>query len=157
MPITKRQIVDAAYEELAMAGWVYDLDPAELAFALRRLEMMMARWESSFLVDIGYTTALNPAEAVLTDDSGITAGNMLAVSMNLALEIARSKGKRLNPATIAAAVDGLNQILNSVPVLPRAMPSDLPLGAGYRSIGGQEYFTGDTSAIGIDPDVLELE
>lgn len=157
MPITKRQIVDAAYEELSMAGWVYDLDPAELSFALRRLEMMMARWKLSFLVDIGYTAELNPAEAVLTDDSGLVAGNMLAVSMNLALEIARSKGKRLNPATISAAVDGLNQILATVPVLPAAMPPDLPAGAGYRSVGGQEYFAGDTSAIGIDPDVLELE
>ena len=157
MAITKRQIVEAAYEEIAMAGWVYDLDPAELSFALRRLEMMMAMWAETYLVDIGYNVTTNPADARVTDEAGIVAGHMLALSMNLAVEIARAKGKRMNPATVAAAVDGLNRVLGTVPVLPRAMPADLPLGAGYRSVSGQEYFTGDTSAVGLDPDVLVLE
>ena len=41
---TKTLLIEEAFGELALAGYVYDLRPEEMQAAGRRLETMMATW-----------------------------------------------------------------------------------------------------------------
>ena len=60
MSWTKREIVEEAYGELALAGYVFDLDPEEEQAALRKLDTMMAVWDARG-VRLGYPLASSPA------------------------------------------------------------------------------------------------
>ncbi len=43
---TKGEIVQKAYAELALAGYVYDLEPEEMQEALTTLDLQMAEWQT---------------------------------------------------------------------------------------------------------------
>lgn len=49
MAYTKRDIVAMAFEEIGLAGYVFDLQPQQLEGALRRLDSMMATWNGKGL------------------------------------------------------------------------------------------------------------
>jgi hypothetical protein len=46
MSYTKRQFVTAAFEEIGLASYVFDLTNDELTSACKRLDAMMADWNA---------------------------------------------------------------------------------------------------------------
>jgi hypothetical protein len=132
---TKRQLIEQAYDELALAGYVFDLTPEELQSALRLLDGMMAGWEGKG-VRLGYALPATPDASDLDQLSGLPDRANEAVWANLAMRRAAGMGKTLMPSTLRLAREGYAALL--VPLAqPRTqqLPSTLPVGAGNRTYG----------------------
>lgn len=132
---TKGQLVDAAYEELALANYSIDRTPEESQAALRRMDAMVAGWESRGM-SLGYSLPASPDGSSLNDPSGIADGDAEAVFLNLAIRLAASKGKALPLETKATAEQAMQRLLNA-----SAQPSEMLrrdnvfAGAGNRRYG----------------------
>ena len=50
----KRQIIEMAFSECAMAGYEFGRTPEEVTDALTRLNAMMAEWKAMRGIDLGY-------------------------------------------------------------------------------------------------------
>lgn len=130
---TKKQLIEQAYDELALAGYVFDLTPEELQAALRQMDSMLATWEGKGL-RLGYVLPATPDASNIDGPSGLPDSANEAVYMNLAVRRASGMGKTVNVATMRAAREGYASLL--VPLAnPRKqqLPSTLPMGAGNRS------------------------
>ena len=97
---TKKQLIDQAYAELALAGYEFDISPEEQDQALTRLETMIATWEADSIF-LSYAFASSPDDADPDVDSGIPMSAVRAVILGLAIDLAASFGKTLAPATLA--------------------------------------------------------
>ena len=132
---TKRQLIDAAFEELAMAGYVFDIDPDEQLSALRRLDAMMATWGGPGIgIRIGYNATFDPKSADPDQESGIPDWANEAVYLNLAIRIASGYGKTVPRSTTAPAKAAYDALLSAVSShIPQVQPmGNLPIGAGYK-------------------------
>jgi hypothetical protein len=66
MSYTKRQFVDAAFEEIGLASYVFDLTTEELLPRLvRRLDAMMAQWNAKG-IRLGYPLPTSAADSIVT-------------------------------------------------------------------------------------------
>lgn len=150
MSWTKKQIIEEAFAELALAGYVFDLTPDELQTALRRLDSMMGTWDGMGL-RVGYSGASTVGASNLEDDSGLPDGATEAVYQNLALRLAPTFGKQIPPATQIAAKEGLKRLMWRA-AMPQEMqfPNTLPRGAGtkpWRTTNNQFMPTVDTDPL----------
>jgi hypothetical protein len=132
MSYTKRQVVEAALAEIGLASYAFDLMPEQREAALKRLDSMMAEWNGRGL-RLAYPVPGNPADSDIDTDSGLPDMAWEAAITNLALRIAPSYGKMVNPETKITARHSLNTLLARV-----AMPSEMklpamPSGAGNKS------------------------
>lgn len=100
MSWTKGELVDQAFAELALAGYVFDLTPEERQAACTRLDAMMATWNARGIV-LPYALALTPGDANLDAECGLPAWAVEATYLHLALRTAASKGKAA-PQTLKA-------------------------------------------------------
>lgn len=135
--MTKRQLIDAAFEELAMAGYTFDIDPEEQLSALRRLDAMMATWGGPGIgIRIGYNATVNPKNSDPDQDSGIPDWANEAVYLNLAIRLASGYGKALPKSTTGPAKAAYDALLSAVGSnIPQVQPlGNLPIGAGYKRI-----------------------
>lgn len=134
MSWTKRQLVEEAYGELALAGYDFDLQDEELEFALRRLDTMMATW-SGIGISIGYAMSPDPSASDLDQDSGVKAVATEAVYLNLACKIAAGKGKALPQSTktnAKQAYDALILNLAKEQVQEQQLAAGTPRGQGRK-------------------------
>lgn len=137
---TKKQLIEKAFGELALAGYVYDLDPEQLEDALQSMDAMVAEWAGTG-INLGYLLPGTPDESDINADSGIPDSANRAVYLNLAVTLAAGKGKVLSVDTKAAAARGYHQILAAAARdIARNSPqwSTLPRGAGnkpWRGLG----------------------
>lgn len=141
---TKREIILQAYSELGLAEYNFDLSPEELNTARKRLDRMMAQWETK--VQIGYFLPGNPDDSDLDDESGLPDGAVDPAATNLAVLLAPGLGKTLMPYTLIAAKNGYNSILAQFAQIPQLRyPDNLPVGAGNKPIAnnGNTYFRPD--------------
>jgi hypothetical protein len=129
---TKQQIIEQAFGELALAGHVFDLDADTLESALRELDTMMAEW-SGLGISIGYLLPATPDDSNIGDDSGIPNESVRSVYMNLASQLAASRGKTLTAQTLATAQRGYNILLGTAVTPTSGQCSGLPrIGAGNK-------------------------
>jgi hypothetical protein len=136
---TKGQIVDQAYDELALANYVFDLTPEERQSALRRLDAMMATWMNNGM-SLPYAFSLDPADSTLDDASGLPLIAIEAAYTNLAKRIAHSKGKQIPPGLSAAASEAYEALSSRMArdaVQQQQMPLGTPAGAGRKPRGDQ--------------------
>lgn len=150
MATTKRQIVDEAFEELALGG-AFNVPPEDKLRALRRLESMVAQWESKGIA-LGYNLPLNATDSNLDDDSGVADKHVLALQLNLAIALAPSFGKMVTPETKMAAKDAYADLLGeaTTPASQNGLRAGVPLGAGnkgWRSGYGASTFTPEPAVI----------
>jgi len=132
MSYTKRQLVEAAMAEIGLASYAFDLLPEQRELALRRLDSMMAEWNTRGL-RLGYPVPDDPSGSDIDDDSNLPDAAWEAVITNLALRMAPSYGKQVNIETKVTARHALNTILARA-----SMPSEMklpamPSGAGNKS------------------------
>jgi hypothetical protein len=132
MSWTKRQFVAAAFEEIGIADYVYDLEPEQIQAALRKLEGMMGMWDSKG-IQIGFPISANPETADLDTETNAPDSANEAIYTNLAKRIAPSLGKPISQETKDQAKYSYKELLNAA-ASPREMqlPSTMITGAGNK-------------------------
>ena len=133
MSWTKQQLVEQAFEEIGLAAYVYDLTPEQLQSACRRMDAMVAEWESSG-IRIGYPLSASPNSTNINDDSNVPTSCVSAIYLNLAVRLAPSFGKNLSPATTMLAAKAFSSMCDTISTQPieMQMPSTMPRGAGHK-------------------------
>jgi len=119
--------------EIGLASYAFDLMPEQREAALRRLDSMMAEWNGRGL-RLGYPIPDNPADSDIDDSSNIPDAAWEAVITNLALRIAPSYGKQVNPETKVTARHSLNTIFARASLPTEMKLISMPSGAGNKSI-----------------------
>lgn len=129
---TKRQFVTQAFEEIGLATYVFDLSPEQLQSGLRRLDSMMATWNTKG-IRLGYPLPSSPQFSDLDAESEVPDSANEAIYLNLAIRIAPSFGKTPSVDTKATAKAAYDNLL-SVAAMPVEMqlPGTLPVGAGNK-------------------------
>lgn len=132
MGYTKRQFVEAAFEEIGMANYVFDLQPEQMQSALRRLDAMIAEW-NALGIRLGYPLPTSPQQSELDDQTNVPDMAWEAIINNLALRIAPGFGKEVRPETKATAKNAYNTLLQrSAFPLEQQLPQTTPQGAGNK-------------------------
>jgi hypothetical protein len=145
--VTKLQLIEDAYAELALAGWVFDLDPEELDFGLRKLETQMASAAAQDL-NIGYAFGSD-----INADSGLPLIAQEAVYLQLAINLAASKGKAVMLTTKTNARRSIASLVAFVArgqVQQQQYPGTMPRGAGnkpWRSLSSPFFTVPDTAPL----------
>lgn len=140
---TKGQLVSKAFGELALAGFVVDIQPEEELDAITTMDAMVAEWEGKG-IRLGYAFSASPDEANPATPSGLADADVRPVYTNLAVAIATSYGKQLQPSTLMAAGAGLRTLQGRVAAAlakqGQGRPTTLPVGAGSRWHGNTYPF-----------------
>ena len=132
MSWTKREFVNAAFEEIGYASYVYGLQPEQLQAALRRLDAMMATWNANG-IRIGYPLPGSPGASDLDALTTVPDAANQAIYTNLALVLAPTVGKTVSiesTRAARAAYDALLRLMTQPPKM--SFPSTLPAGAGNK-------------------------
>ncbi len=132
---TKRQYIEAAFTEIGMTDYVFDLQPQDLQAALRRLDTMMADWYERGIL-LGYPLPGAPGASDLDEQTSVPDRANEAIITNLACKIAPSYGRQVMPATMISAREALNTILVRAARPGRMQyPNQTPAGAGNKYWG----------------------
>lgn len=125
---TKRAIVEEAFAELALQGYVFDLTPEEMQTALRRLDTMLATWEAHG-VRVGYAFGGDDLDA----PSGLPDYAVEAAFLGLAVRLAPGFGKQLSSDTRRAANESYDYLLwAAAQPIQQQLPNTFARGAGNR-------------------------
>lgn len=159
MSWTKRQFIDAAYEEIGMASYTFDLEPEQYQGALRTFDAMMAEWNAKG-IRIGYPIPSTPDGSDLDEVTTVPDSANQAIITNLALRLCPKHGKTPNSFTMISAKSAFNVLL-SIACLPDEMrlPS-MPAGAGNKPIplNRSVFLDAPADLIEVGPDhLLTLE
>ena len=132
MGYSKRQYVEAAFEEIGMANYVFDLQPEQLESAMRRLDAMMAEWNAKG-IRLGYPMPSSPQQSDLDEQTYVPDSANQAIITNLAMRIAPGYGKQVMAGTMATAKSSYNTILSKATFpTEKQFPDTLPSGAGNK-------------------------
>lgn len=132
MGYSKRQFVSAAFEEIGLAAYAFDLQPQQLDSALRRLDAMLASW-NALGIRLGYPLPSSPEFSDIDAESEVPDSANEAIITNLAVKLAPSYGKQVMPETKATARETYNTLISRA-VLPmeQQLPGTMPAGAGNK-------------------------
>lgn len=129
---TKRQFVVQAFEEIGLASYVFDLGPEQMESALRRLDSMMATWNSKG-IRLGYPIPSSPQDSNLDAETGVPDSANEAIYLNLGIRLAPSFGKTVSADTKATAKMAYDNLLSSAAMpMEQQMPANMPAGAGNK-------------------------
>ena len=132
MGYSKRQFVTAAFEEIGLASYVFDLSSEQLDSALRRLDSMMASWNGKGL-RLSYPLPGSPENSDIDAESSVPDFANEAIILNLATRLAPSMGKLVPIETKAAAKQALDVVLLRFAFpLEKSLPNTMPAGAGTK-------------------------
>lgn len=145
MSYTKKDIINLAFEEIGLAGYIFDLQAEQLQSALSRLDLMMAEWSSEG-INIGYTLSSNINDEVNTPDTSIK-----AMYSNLAKIIAPLYGKTLSDDTKNNANKSYKNLVRKSITINSMQLNNLPKGAGNKA-----RYLNQNQFINQDPSVLKI-
>lgn len=129
---TKRQFIEAALEEIGLAEYVFDAQPQALQSAMRRLDAMIATWNSQG-IRLGYPLPASPQDSDLDEQTSVPDAANEAIITNLAIRIAPSYGKAPLPDTKATAAFSYGELLARFAMPPQQqLPRTMPAGAGNK-------------------------
>jgi hypothetical protein len=132
MGYSKRQFVAAAFEEIGLAAYAFDLQPQQFESALRRLDAMMASW-NALGIRLGYPLPSSPQFSDLDAQSEVPDSANEAIITNLAVKIAPGYGKQVMPDTKSTAKETYNTLLSRAAVpMEQQLPGTMPSGAGNK-------------------------
>jgi len=137
---TIRQFVTSALEEIGLASYVFDLQPEQLASAAKRMNAMLAEWNTKGIY-LGATLYGNPDDIDLDAASNVPDMANEAITTNLAIRIAPMFGKSPLPETKTTARSAYEAMLLafSKPI-PMQLPV-MPAGAGNKPWRYDDAFT----------------
>lgn len=132
MSYSKRQFVTAAFEEIGLASYVFDLSPDELQMAVRRLDAMMAEWNASG-IRLGYPIPTSPQNTDLDTSTDVPDVANEAIITNLAVRLAPGFGKQVMPDTKQIARSSYKTVLSKYSaIVEQQLPGTMPAGAGNK-------------------------
>jgi hypothetical protein len=132
MGYSKRQFVAAAFEEIGLASYVFDLSPEQLQSAMRRIDAMMADWNGKG-IRLGYPLPNSPQDSDLDEPTLVPDWANEAIITNGAVRLAPGYGKVVMPETKAVAKDSYNTLLQRAAMPPeQQLPATMPAGAGNK-------------------------
>jgi hypothetical protein len=131
MSYTKRQFVGAAFEEIGLASYVFDLTPEQWQSALTRLDAMMAAW-NALGIRLGYPLPSSPQDSDLDEQTGVPDAANEAIFTNLAIKIAPGYGKQVMPETKMTAKESYNTLLSRAAMPVEQQLPSMPSGAGNK-------------------------
>jgi hypothetical protein len=132
MGYSKRQFVYAAFEEIGLASYVFDLQPEQLQSALRRLDAMMADWNGKG-IRLGYPLPGSPQDSDLDEPTLVPDWANEAIICSLGIRVAPSYGKQVMNETKATAKQGYDTLLQRATFpLEQQFPNTMPSGAGNK-------------------------
>lgn len=132
---TKQQLIDEAFSELALQGYIFNVGPDEQTSALRRLDSMMAMWNGKG-IRLGYPIPSSADNSTLDQDSNVPDWANEAVFLNLAIRLCGGFGKLPPAATMATAKEAYAVVMQRMAMPQQTqMPSTMPIGAGNRRWG----------------------
>lgn len=132
MPMTKRQYVDEAFEEIGLAGYIFDVTPEELNSALRKLDAMMTAWNAKG-IRLGWPAPANPLNSDLDEETEVPDSATEAIRCGLATRIAPGFGKAVSADTRFFGKQAYDQLLSiAAAPIQRQLPSTMPSGAGNK-------------------------
>ena len=102
MGYKKRQFISAAFEEIGLASYVFDLQPEQLDSALRRLDAMIADWNAKG-IRLGYPLPSSPQDSDLDEETNVPDSAYEAIICSLAIRLAPSYGKQVMAETKTTA------------------------------------------------------
>jgi hypothetical protein len=133
MGYSKRQFVEAAFEEIGLASYVFDLTPEQLDSAVRRLDSMMAAWNAKG-IRLGYPIPNSPQDKDLNEPSYVPDSAYEAIITNLGIKIAPSYGRTPTNDTKISAKQSYDTLLaRATAPIEQQLPSTMPRGAGNKS------------------------
>ena len=159
MSYSKRQYVEAAFAEIGMAGYVFDLQPQDFEQALRRLDAMMAEWNAKG-IRLGYPLPGSPQFSDINAQSEVPDSANEAIITNLGMRLAAGYGKAVMPQTMMVAKQAYNTLLAraTFPV-QQQLPGTMPAGAGTKPwrVYDNPFIRPPVDPVQVGPDgVLEL-
>lgn len=132
MGYSKRQFIEAAFEEIGLASYIFDLQPQQLESALRRLDAMMADWNGKG-IRVGFPLSLSPQQSDLDEQTYVPDMANQAIITGLAVRLAPAYGKQVMPGTLAIAKSSYDTLLAKAAMPPeQQFPDTLPSGAGNK-------------------------
>ena len=131
MGYSKRQFIAAAFEEIGLASYVFDLSPEQIESALRRLDAMMAEWNGKG-IRLGYPLPSSPQYSDVNAQSDVPDAAFETIITNLAIRIAPSYGKQVMTDTKITAKNAYNTLLSRATLPMQAQLGQLPSGAGNK-------------------------
>jgi hypothetical protein len=132
MGYTKRQFILAAFEEIGLASYTFDLQPEQLESARRRLDAMIADWNGKG-IRLGYPIPSSPQDGSIDEETNVPDSAYEAIICSLGIRLAPSYGKQVMPMTMATAKQGYDTLLQRATFpLEQQMPSTMPAGAGNK-------------------------
>lgn len=123
---TKGELIGDAFAELALASYVFDLEPEEQQTALRRMDALLAVWESKG-IRIGYVYGGD-----ISTESGLPQYAHEPVIAALAVRLAPGFGKTVSAQTLTAAKSGCDGLMSRSAFPPEQQLRNLPSGAGNK-------------------------
>lgn len=152
---TKAELIGAAFEEIGLASYEFDLSPEEEASALRRADALAASW-NSLGIRIGYALPSTPGGSDINAQSGITDDAYEAFYTALAIRLAPTFGKAVSNETRIAAKRAYDALLSrAMSDPPRVqLPGTMPAGAGNRRFRGtiRPFLTPPVQSVAAGPD-----
>lgn len=119
--ITKRDIVNEAFELLGMSGYELDDSPEDAQSILQTLDNMMATLQSPSC-NFGYLVAPDVVDSYLGDLAGIERDAMSGISHKLAMRICNKFGKQPSPLLYKETDEAYNALLTRYQVIPETVP-----------------------------------
>lgn len=152
---TKLDLVGAAFEEIGLAGYEFDLTADEQASALRKADALAAYW-NTLGIRIGYVLPSTPGGSDINAQSGITDNAYQAFATALGIRLAPSFGKSVSVETKIAAKQSFDALLAEMMSDPPRvqLPGTMPAGAGNRRFRGtiRPFLTPPVQHIAAGPD-----
>ena len=132
MSFTKKQFIEAAYRELGVPDYTFDIGADEYQASVFRLDAMIADWKAAGL-SISYPLPNAPLDSVITSLTTSPDAANKAIITNLAVELAPGIGKMVLPSTDKAAKKSYNTLLlKTTQDIQMQMPSTMPRGSGNK-------------------------
>lgn len=129
---TKRQLIEQAFAEIGLATDAFNVAPEHMQRALNSLDAMMGTWNAKG-IRLGYALPSGPDASNIDADSGLPDGATEAAFLNLALRIAPSFGKTVQPSTQKSADEAYRALLlHAAQPSQQQLPNTLPRGAGNK-------------------------
>jgi hypothetical protein len=133
MGYSKRQFVEAAFEEIGLASYVFDLTPQQIESACRRLDAMMASW-NALGIRLGYPLPGSPQATGLDDETNVPDAAYEAIITNLGIKLAPSYGKTVSADTKTTAKRTYDTLLSRAAMpMEMQLPASMPRGAGAKA------------------------
>ena len=137
---TKLELINAAFDNMGLASYVFDISSDSQQAALRMLSSMMGTWAAQG-INLGYPLYLDPTNDDINQDSNLPATAIEATYLNLAIRMSPSYGKTVSPEAKETARSAFNAMLTNIaPAIP-VLADKTILGAGNRNGWWGKVFT----------------